>query len=80
MLKFVTKNSTAAFQLFQWLKEYLTIEEKKFRFKNSVHKMYIQKYYYTRIYDHFKEKQKKQYKLKEGKELNSLFEFQIHLM
>lgn len=80
MLKFVTKNSTAALQLFQWLKEYLTKEERKFRFKNSVHKMYIQKYYYTRIYDHFKEKQKKQYKLKEGKELNSLFEFQIHLM
>ena len=77
MLKLVTKNSTAALQLFQWLKEYLTKEERKFRFKNSVHKMYIQTYYYTRIFDHFKEKQKKQ--KQEGEELNSLFEFQIHL-
>lgn len=42
--------------------------------------MYIQKYYYTRIYDNFKEKQNKQYKLKEGEELNSSFEFKIHLM
>lgn len=77
MLKLVTKNSTAALQLFHWLKEYLTKEERKFRFKNSVHKMYIQIYYYTRIFDHFKEKQKKQ--KQEGEELNSLFEFQIHL-